>query len=413
MDWREVFPGNRGVDRNGLYDLFDAPVGIKLRVEPSLPSEPLLSAGEVPWEDGVNMQPTATWRDDEGTYGIIYGAKDNMVCYASSKDGYHFVRPSLAQVEWEGFLENNLLADGPVSGIMEDPQAPPEERFKALGQEGGYFDPATDTYFDYVRVHGQEPLEPKGIGTGVPELAIGRRTIGLMRTKDFFAWTPPKLVIYPTPQDDPDTSFYGANYSRYLGRTDLHCLFLQVYHQNSDQIDDQIAFSRDGLIWYRHHEPIIPRGPVGSGYEGMCRTYSGGLIELPDGYWAVSHECNPGLHNRGGFSFFPETAEKLAPGQMDAISGESLTPAQMRWARWLPHRLCGIETELEGRFTTQTIPCTQKELRLNYRCQSGGYLIVELVRLVPGRVRCRPGPAITDSPLECHRTSTRSEGHED
>ena len=156
---------------------------------------------------------------------------------------------------------------------------------------------------------------------------------------------------------------------------------------NSDQIDDQIAFSRDGLIWYRHHEPIIPRGPVGSGYEGMCRTYSGGLIELPDGYWAVSHECNPGLHNRGGFSFFPEIAEKLAPGQMDAISGESLTPAQMRWARWLPHRLCGIETELEGRFTTQTIPCTQKELRLNYRCQSGGYLIVELVRLVPGRLQ--------------------------
>ena len=95
VDWREVFPGNRGVDRNGVYDLFDAPVGIKLRVEPSLPSEPLLTAGEVPWEDDANMQPAATWRDDEGAYGIIYGAKDGMPCFASSEDGYHFVRPHL------------------------------------------------------------------------------------------------------------------------------------------------------------------------------------------------------------------------------------------------------------------------------------------------------------------------------
>ena len=31
-----------------------------------------------------------------------------------------------------------------ATGIMEDPKAPPEERYKALGQEGGYFDPDTD-----------------------------------------------------------------------------------------------------------------------------------------------------------------------------------------------------------------------------------------------------------------------------
>ena len=50
-------------------------------------------------------------------------------------------------------------------------------------------------------------------------------------------------MIYPTPQDEADVSFYGANYSRYPGREDLHLLFLQVYHQNTDQIDDQLAVS--------------------------------------------------------------------------------------------------------------------------------------------------------------------------
>ena len=454
LDWREVFPGNRGVDRRGVYNLFDAPVGIALQVEPSEPSEPLLIV-EKSWEDPANMQPSATWRDEEdGSYGIIYAGRDGAICLARSPDGYQFHRPALGQVESSGSIANNILADGPACGILLDPKAPPEERYKGLGQEGGYFDPmtgeklasregearqkameeggpdyrgpqaemrhwvvawvspdrlhwkrverpaapfpsdggnrpqydaATDTYFDYVRVHGRDPESPRGIGTGVPERAIGRRSIGLMRTRDFFDWSPPKLVIYPTPQDEADVSFYGANYSRYPGREDLHLLFLQVYHQNTDQIDDQLAVSWDGLIWYRHHDPIIPRGPLGSGYEGMCRTYAGGIVELPDGWWAVSHECNPGLHNRGGYRHFPELVAN--PAGADAITLEPHQPASIRWARWRPHRLCGIDTALEGRFTTQTIRRSQGELWLNYRCRSGGFIEVELVRLVAGRLQ--------------------------
>ena len=126
---------------------------------------------------------------------------------------------------------------------VERPAAP----FPSDGGNRPQYDAATDTYFDYVRVHGRDPESPRGIGTGVPERAIGRRSIGLMRTRDFFDWSPPKLVIYPTPQDEADVSFYGANYSRYPGREDLHLLFLQVYHQNTDQIDDQLAVSWDGL----------------------------------------------------------------------------------------------------------------------------------------------------------------------
>ena len=66
LDWREVFPGNRGVDRRGVYNLFDAPVGIALQVEPSEPSEPLLVV-EKSWEDPANMQPSATWREASTT----------------------------------------------------------------------------------------------------------------------------------------------------------------------------------------------------------------------------------------------------------------------------------------------------------------------------------------------------------
>ena len=143
LDWREVFPGNRGVDRRGVYNLFDAPVGIALQVEPSEPSEPLLIV-EKSWEDPANMQPSATWRDEEdGSYGIIYAGRDGAICLARSPDGYQFHRPALGQVEWSGSIANNILADGPACGILLDPKAPPEERYKGLGQEGGYYDPLT------------------------------------------------------------------------------------------------------------------------------------------------------------------------------------------------------------------------------------------------------------------------------
>ena len=449
VDWRDVFPGNRGVNRHAIYDLYDAPIGIKLDIEQSLESDPLLVADEVPWEIGASMQPGGGALKHEGRYYLFYSG-DGRTCVAVSDDGYHFTRPNLGQVEFNGSRDNNILANGPRGGVFLDPKAPPEERFKSMGQECVYFDPdtgkqltnqegearnkardlggpdykglrvesrhwvvawvspdllhwkriekpvadfpsdggnhpqydaETDTYFDYIRVHGLEPPEPKGIGAGVPELGVGRRTIGLTRTKDYWNWPPPKLVIYPTPQDPPDTSFYGANYFRYPGRTDLHGLFLEVYHQVIDQIDNQVAFSRDGLIWYRHHKAIIPRGPVGSGYEGMNRTYGGGLVELPDGYWATTHECNSSLHNRGGFRHHGVDMDLR-----DAITGEKLQPTQIRWARWQPHRLCGIEAEVEGRFTIPTIPRTKSELRLNYRCQSGGFITVELIPLVPSRL---------------------------
>ena len=447
LDWRPVFPGNRGVDRNGKYDLFDAPLGIELRVEPSTPSERLLTADQ-PWE-GDNMQPYATWRD-AGGYHIIYGTGSHR-CYATSADGYRWERPNLGQVEVDGSTANNVVKDAPIiGGVFEDPHASPAERFKSIGQDGGYFDPETgeqlesvegvarnqreqeggpaysgpravarhwvvswsspdginwtrheepvadfasdggnspqhdstsDSYFDYIRVHGREPSAFRAIGAGVPEIGGGRRSIGLSMTDDFTHWPPPKLVVYPTPQDQPDVSFYGANYARYPGRDDIHLLFLQVYHQVADVIDNQLAVSHDGLVWYRHYEPIIPLGPTGSGYEGMCRTYAGGILELPDGNWAVSHECNPGLHNISGFRQYPERAARLG-----AVTNEPTELCSMRWARWKPHRLCGIEAPQDGQLTLSAVPRRTAELHLNYRCENGGYLIAELVRVVPSRL---------------------------
>lgn len=430
IDWEEVYPGNRGMNRQGIYALYDAPVGIELRVEEGVTSEPLLIS-EAPWEGGGGLQPYGLWQAD-GQYHLLYGAYpadgNRWMCYAVSTDGYAWTRPALHQVAFQGSIANNILAELPAGGpgFFIDPTAPPEARFKYMIQEGGSFDAETGEQLSddewQKRLRAQDLEGPSyqgprmvfrhwvsgfcspdglhwqrmeeqvadfpadgGIAPGydpatgayfayIRPTGVGRRAIALTRTHDFHRWPPPRLVLFPDPQDEPDVSFYGANYFAYPDRDDLHALFVQVYHQNNDSIDNQIAFSRDGVFWQRpERRAIIPLGPAGSGYECMNRAWGGGLVILPDGHWATLHEGVSFLHN-----FRAQVAT------VDSFPARR--PSQLHLARWQPHRLCGIEAAGEGRFTIPAINRSSNELRLNYRCKPGGWIRIELIPAIPSRL---------------------------
>jgi hypothetical protein len=147
IDWEEVYPGNRGMNQHGFYALYDAPVGIRLRVEEGIPSEPLLIS-ETAWEGGGGLQPYGLWQVD-GRYHLLYGAYppggNRCMCYAVSEDGYIWTRPALGQVTFNGSTANNIVAQLPAGGpgFFIDPTAPPAARFKYMIQEGGSFDIAT------------------------------------------------------------------------------------------------------------------------------------------------------------------------------------------------------------------------------------------------------------------------------
>ena len=49
-------------------------------------------------------------------------------------------------------------------------------------------------------------------------------------------------------------------------------------------------------------------------------------------------------------------------------------------ARWRPHRFCGMEADVEGRFTIPTLYRHHDRLRFNYRCKPGGWISVELAQ---------------------------------
>ena len=75
----------------------------------------------------------------------------------------------------------------------------------------------------------------------------------------------------------------------------------------------------------------------------------------------------------------------------------------MGWALWQPHRFCGIESSTEGHFTVPTIYRRHSELRLNYRCKPGGWLSVELLRLVPSMMHGDVDPLTGFTFEECDR----------
>ena len=434
VDLVDIFAGFRGNGPKGVLSLYDAPVGVQLKVEEAVKSEPILES-EMEWEKG-KMRPCGLWKEN-GQYHLIYNSL-LATCYAVSDDGYNWIRPELGQVEFNGSRKNNILDQGPKGGIFEDPKGAPEERFKSMSQDifwvdpdtakivpqdeadkrlaaqkkegsdykgtpmelrghligwvspdrlhwtqlkepvahfsadsGSYphYDPDTGYFFDYFRVHAAPPEEFRGVGTGVPELDIRRRSIGFSRTKDFRDWPPPKLVLFPDAQDDMDVSFYGTQYFRYPGRSDLHGMLLAIFHQVEDIMDAQLAFSRDGLFWSRpERRAIVPVGDPGSGDD--CMTYAATtLIDLPDGYWGSLYRGGSRLHG-----VWPDQIETLFP---------QYRSEQIRWARWLPHRFCGFEAKEDGSFTILSIRRTKKELHLNYRCKAGGWISVELINRTP------------------------------
>ena len=437
VDTTDIFCGNRSVDRRGNYDLYDGAIGVELRVEHASRSEPLLEGTE-PWEQG-SVSPLFIWKADN-QFKMLYSARFGT-CLATSDDAFEWKRPVLNEVEYEGSTENNLLGEGieGCTGVFIDPYCAPEERFKAMGGDMAWYDPATlepldgdeaqkrfdaqeyegdsytgpraviwgrmlgwtsadghrwtpmpemlgnrpvnggisarydkDTehYICYQQIMGYEAEALKGIGSASIEEETQLRTIAFSRTSDFSKWPAPKQILRPDAQDPYDIDFYGANYFPYPGRTDLHGMVVPVYHRASDNMDSQLAFSRDGLFWTRTDRRVAAAtGEPGSGDECGTHCWRSGLLELPDGRWAVPHTGTSRLHN-----VRDEVLEKLQPLRR---------PGQIRYAIWEPHRFCGIEAELEGRFTIPSIYRKENQLRFNYRCAPAGWISVELLQRNP------------------------------
>ncbi len=161
MDWYVTWAGTVGwPSRDGPCTLQDVPQGVRLAVQPARLSEPILKAGERPWEAYLNYMQVLY---DDGRYRLWYDASPDkktaeemkiapiggggipgFTCYMESDDGFNWQRPNLGMYEFAGSTDNNIITESGILDpagwhvyqVFKDPTAPPEERYKSNGQAG-------------------------------------------------------------------------------------------------------------------------------------------------------------------------------------------------------------------------------------------------------------------------------------
>ena len=160
LDWHGIWPGYVSHDEAGLYFPQDLPTGVRLAVQQAECSDPVMVRQER-WEAGNIHYPSLIKEDDcyrlwyccfadaEDPWvktGHVPGKVPALWCYAESADGFHWERPSLGRIEYDGSKDNNILFVCEERGshygymnVMHDPHGSDEERYKAIGITGKFW----------------------------------------------------------------------------------------------------------------------------------------------------------------------------------------------------------------------------------------------------------------------------------
>jgi len=262
------------------------------------------------------------WYQGGGCYGPGDGSH---MCYATSKDGIEWEKPSLGVVAYKGSKDNNIVLMAEC--MMHDP-APiidlkdpdPQKRFKAIWWGGCKDSSAKDGWllghcvaFSPDGIHWTEhPDNPVWLGdaeTATPfdierrsgKLVVytsadgyGTRVIARSESENLVDWDlPPKLVFRPDDADPPGTEIAGLSAVDYDG-TAIGMLWVirnlpdftkeewrSIVERNIRQgllgppitlnavrcriMYTELATSIDGLNWQRiHRQPFMLFGPQGS-----------------------------------------------------------------------------------------------------------------------------------------------------
>ena len=421
LDYANVYTGSVGYEPDGRAYLYHHPQGVSVELNVAEKS-PALFTNEKPWEK--MSLGFVTVRRDGGKYRSWYGARigkganEQFLCYAESDDGFSWKKPGLGLFEFGGSRKNNIVSVGPHAlqgSVFIDRDAPPDERYKKmthcpqwyhegqeisapeglkLWKELGEAGLSRDEVRQKVRLVGthraevspdgihwtlrKEPLfemfcdsQTVGLYDEVRKVYVGyfrthtggRRGIGRSETRSFRTWPEPQPVFIPDLADGLSDSFYTNAYCRYP-ESGLHLMFPAVFHQIEDNVDVQLAVSRDGINWYRpQRKPIVPSGTLGSGEEGG--PYVGPeLLELPDGRFAVPYHASGSMHNEGYYRAEPRNG-------------------RIAWASWPKHRLGGLRAAKLGAFTLTSRNCDGAGLFLNCLVQRGGWIRAALYRDLP------------------------------
>jgi hypothetical protein len=101
---------------------------------------------------------------------------------------------------------------------------------------------------------------------------------------DFVNWSEPEWALVPDDKDPADTHFYSHVAFMYEG---LRIGYVTVFSSETELIDAQLCYSRDGTHWsrYRQRKPFLPTGREGSFDAGMLLADASGLVQREGKIW--------------------------------------------------------------------------------------------------------------------------------
>ena len=220
--------GERATDIGDRLELFvdrhliDSMKGVRLQLHAPQPREIALRTDK-PWE-GPSSAYVTVFKDDD-RFRMYYRGSGNskleVTCYAESKDGIKWTKPSLGLFEFNGSKENNIVWSGPPKRVTHNfaafkdsrPGVPDDQRYKALAGLPLYAFASADAV--RWRLLSDKPVVTKGAFDS-QNLAFwdpnkkkyvsffrishqGRRFIASCSSDDFLHWS------VPTPIDVGDT----------------------------------------------------------------------------------------------------------------------------------------------------------------------------------------------------------------
>ena len=366
--------------------------GVERRLHHPDPREVVLKLDQ-PWE-GQTSAYFASVRDGERILmyyrGEVSPGSDGQVCcVAESRDGIHFTRVNAGLFEYEGSKDNNIVWQGVGAHnftpfLDTNPDAIPEERFKAVGyshhgrglgvfaspdgirwrelldhpaitngafdsQNLAFWDPQRECYVDFHR---------KGRN--------GVRDIMTCTSQDFRTWTEPVFLEY---SDTRLEHLYTNGIQRYDRAPHLYIGFPARFVPGRTKIEGRelpgvsdaiLMSSRDGLNFDRWSNAFIRPSTEPEVWTDRNNYPAWGLIETgPEAlsiYW-TEHYRHPGMRLRRGVIRKDGFVSLQSAGQVGEIltrplriTGDSLEVNYATDATgWLRFEQCKVDgTPIKG-----------------------------------------------------------------
>ena len=315
-------PLNLGTRKHVLIDgaMVDTSQNLAFRVQPPRREETDFRNTKA-WEPTPRMGSTipdvcSIW--DEGdelrmlyTNCGMWGGKNHVICYATSRDGLHWEKPALNLHSWQGESDTNIvIPDAGQGSIIKDPNpaAPAGERYKYLSWSyyRGYYlytspdgihfrrnettalpfdtDGSTEFFWDDQR--GIYHAYFRAVST---DSNIGRRA-GHIEVADIFKpfpfkpaprpWLDNMILARPAMDEIPIIETNGQVYRmkahKYAWAPDVYLAFPWRYMKASNiRPGSFMMVSRDGTNWTRYEDPYY----FSSGGELNGRTILEALVE--------------------------------------------------------------------------------------------------------------------------------------